>query len=181
MKPVTSPSKWWEFPPDVYLDRRHRNWVVAEELGDVRFVAGAAVVLVHRERARHIADALGAGPDVARLDELVARPAAAPREPVRRPAPSAGGLARGAARTLIARITSRARAILGGLGIVAGAAVFVTALVLPLDDPALVVALMLAVRGGRMILAVESPPAAPASVARSLATRPVSMPRERRA
>ena len=40
------------------------------------------------------------------------------------------------------------------LGILAGAAVFVAALAVPLDDPALVVALMLAVRGGRLIRAL---------------------------
>jgi hypothetical protein len=38
---------------------------------------------------------------------------------------------------------------LGWLDIVAGAAVFVAALAVPLDGPALVVALMLAARGGR--------------------------------
>ena len=39
----------------------------------------------------------------------------------------------------------------GGLGIAAGAAVFVAALAVPLDDPALAVALMLGFRGGRLI------------------------------
>jgi hypothetical protein len=38
---------------------------------------------------------------------------------------------------------------------VAGVAVFVTALAVPLDDPALVVALMLALRGGRFTLSVD--------------------------
>lgn len=41
------------------------------------------------------------------------------------------------------------------LGILAGAAVFVAALAVPLDDPALVVALMLCMRGGRLILDVD--------------------------
>jgi hypothetical protein len=44
----------------------------------------------------------------------------------------------------------------GCLGIVAGAAVLVGALAVPLDDPALVVALMLALRGGRLTLPVDS-------------------------
>jgi hypothetical protein len=44
----------------------------------------------------------------------------------------------------------------GWLGIVAGAAVFVAALVLRLDDPALVMALVLGLRGGRLILGVDS-------------------------
>ncbi len=144
------PSEWWEFPPDVYLDHRHRSWVPSEEQADVRFVSGADVVLVHRERARHIADALGAGPDVARLEDLVALPA--PREPRHRPAPPADARAREAAPpAIVGRATRRRRGIVGGLGIVAGAVVFVTALALPLDDPALVVALMLAVRGGQTI------------------------------
>jgi hypothetical protein len=42
--------------------------------------------------------------------------------------------------------------ILGWLGIGAGAAVFVAALLLSLDDPALVVALAIGLRGGRLIL-----------------------------
>jgi hypothetical protein len=48
--------------------------------------------------------------------------------------------------TVITRSTRRAAC--GWLGIAAGAAVFVAALALSLDDPALVLALMLAVRGG---------------------------------
>jgi hypothetical protein len=45
----------------------------------------------------------------------------------------------------------------GWLVIVAGAAVFVAALVAPLDDAALVVALMLAVRAGRLMVGNEVP------------------------
>ena len=41
--------------------------------------------------------------------------------------------------------------------------------------------LMLAVRGGRLILAVEPPPAAPGAGAQPLVTRRPSLPRERRA
>jgi hypothetical protein len=181
MKHHTGPSEWWEFPPDVYLDHRHRNWVLAEEAGDARFVAGGNVVLVHRERARHIADALGAGPDVARLEDLVALRATAPREPRPRSAPPPGASTREAAPPAIgAGARRRRRGIVGGLGVVAGAAVFVTALALPLDDPALVVALMLAVRGGRLILAVEPPPVMPGSGARPRVTQRPSLPRERR-
>jgi hypothetical protein len=44
----------------------------------------------------------------------------------------------------------------GWLGIVAGAAVFVATLGVPLDDPALVVAVMLALRGRGLILGVDS-------------------------
>jgi hypothetical protein len=36
----------------------------------------------------------------------------------------------------------------GGLGILAGASVFVATLAVPLDDPALLLALVLALRGG---------------------------------
>jgi hypothetical protein len=39
---------------------------------------------------------------------------------------------------------------------VAGAAVFVAALAVPLGDPALVMALALGLRGGRLILGVDS-------------------------
>jgi hypothetical protein len=51
---------------------------------------------------------------------------------------------------------SRSREVLGWLGILAGAAVFVAAPAVPLDGPALVVALVIGVRGGRAILDVDS-------------------------
>jgi hypothetical protein len=51
---------------------------------------------------------------------------------------------------------SRWRDILGGLGIAAGAAAFVAALAVPLDDPVLVVALMPGLRAGGLILGVDS-------------------------
>jgi hypothetical protein len=44
----------------------------------------------------------------------------------------------------------------GWLGIVAGTAMFVAALAVPLDDPALVVALGMGLRGSRLILDVDS-------------------------
>jgi len=40
----------------------------------------------------------------------------------------------------------------GWIGIVAGAAVFVAALAVPLDDPALLLAFAIVTRGGRLIL-----------------------------
>ena len=43
----------------------------------------------------------------------------------------------------------------GWLGIVAGAAVFIVALAVPLDDAALLLALALALRGGRQALDME--------------------------
>jgi hypothetical protein len=48
--------------------------------------------------------------------------------------------------------TSRWRDIWGWLGIVAGAAMFVVALAVPLDDPALVLALMISLRSVRLVL-----------------------------
>jgi hypothetical protein len=63
------------------------------------------------------------------------------------PSPGIGTAAK--APIVIVNARSRWLAACGWLGIVAGATVFVAALVLPLDDPALVVALMLALRGGQ--------------------------------
>jgi hypothetical protein len=128
-------SEWLEFPVDVYLDARHRNWVLAEETGDVVFVAARGVVLVHRHRAEHVANAL----------------AAVARERITSPTPSP--CRRAQAQTMTARSSSGRRDVLAWLGIVAGAAVYVAALAFPLDDPALVVALMLMLRGGRLIRA----------------------------
>ena len=47
---------------------------------------------------------------------------------------------------------ARRRDIVGWLGILAGAAVFVAALAVPLDDAALLLALVLGLRGGGNIL-----------------------------
>ena len=52
------------------------------------------------------------------------------------------------------RARTRRHDIWGGIGIVAGAAVFVAALEVPLDDPALVISLKLGLRGSRAILDV---------------------------
>jgi hypothetical protein len=46
---------------------------------------------------------------------------------------------------------SRRRDVLGWLGFLAGAAVVVAALAVPLDDPALVMALAMGLRGGRRL------------------------------
>ncbi len=119
--------EWQRFPTDAYLDHRHRNWVISEELDDVLFLLDAGIVLVHRVRAAHIVRALAA------VSLAPApRPCGNPHVPVADTA-----------------TTSRWREICGWLGITAGAAVFVAALAVPLDDPALVVAL--AVRGGQTI------------------------------
>jgi hypothetical protein len=146
-------TSWLAFPVNAYLEKRHRNWVLAEEFGDVRFVPSAEVVLVHAERAEHIARALLGGSDVLVLEEVLALPASTAPEPGRLASP----LARAHAHeveppSVISR--SRWRDILGWLGIGAGAAVFAAALALSLDDPALVVALALGMRGGRLILDV---------------------------
>jgi hypothetical protein len=138
-------SEWLEFPVDVYLDARHRNWVLAEETGDVVFVAARGVVLVHRHRAEHVANALAA---VAR--ERITSPTPSP---VLATPPATSTCRRAQAQTMTARSSSGRRDVLAWLGIVAGAAVYVAALAFPLDDPALVVALMLMLRGGRLIRA----------------------------
>jgi hypothetical protein len=139
-------KQWLVVPTGVYLDHRHRNWVLAEEAGDVIFAV--RVVLVHRERAEHIA---------ALLTEARALPARTAPGQARLPSSTAVGHARAAApsgESVNAR--SRWRDILGWLGIGAGAAVFVAALALSLDDPALVVALAIGLRGGRLILDIDS-------------------------
>lgn len=139
-------SSWLEFPVDTYLDRRHRNWVLAEEFGDVRF--SGDVVLVDPVRAEHIARALRSGRDVGLLEEVLALPARTSFGVVRLPAESAGGHARVAApRAETITTRSRRRDIRGWLGIIAGAAVFVAALAMPLDDAALLLALALVARG----------------------------------
>jgi hypothetical protein len=93
---------------------------------------------------------LGDGVGVAVLEDVVAvptpmRPAALPASRVVRQATDAE------LPVVISKAGSRWRAACGWLGIVAGAAVFVAALALSLDDPALVMAWMLVLRGGRLI------------------------------
>ena len=148
-------TRWVEFPVDTYLDRRHRNWVLAEEFGDVRFSGG--VVLVDPVRAEHIARALR-GSDEVLLEEVLALPARTTPGAARPSASSVDGRVRVAEPPPpdISTARSRWRNILGWLGIIAGAAVFVAALAMPLDDPALVVAVALVMRGGRLILDIDS-------------------------
>jgi hypothetical protein len=141
-------NDWLEFSTDAYLDQRHRNWVLAEELGDVVFVAARGVALVHRERAEHIARALGWRPEAMVREQTIALPASTTAPP---------GIATATkSPTVIVKANSRWRDACGWLGIVAGAVVFVGALAAPLDDPAMVMALALGLRGGRLILAVGS-------------------------
>jgi hypothetical protein len=119
-------------------------------MGDERFVPEAGVVLVHRVRAEHIVRALGPAASVGVLATAPPAP-----EPVRLTASTVAGPVR-EARSMAVNGVNRWRDIWGWLGIVAAACVFVAALATPLDDPALVMALMLAVRGGRMILDADS-------------------------
>jgi hypothetical protein len=140
---VSRTTDWLEFSTNTYLDHRHRNWVMAEELGDVVFVAARGVILVDRDRAEHIARALGWRPEVMVREQTFALQAMTTTRP------PALGIATVKAPLVIANASSRWRAACGWLGIAAGVAVFVGALAVPLDDPALVVALMLALRGGQ--------------------------------
>jgi len=112
----------------------------------VRFAGDT--VLVHRERAEHIARTLLGGRDVLMLDDAVALPTRTRINVVRQPPQ--------APQPVIEPGRARWRDILGWIGILAGAAVFVAALAVPLDDPALVMALMLGLRGSRQILDVDS-------------------------
>jgi hypothetical protein len=146
-------SDWCEFDADTYLDQRHPNWVLAEHFGDVIFVTERRVVLVHRDRAEHIARALGWRRQAAVPEQAFALPRTFALPPVT-PAPPSAPVIVTAVTSPIAMVkaTSRWRTACGWLGIMAGAAVFVATLALRLDDPALVVALMLGMRGGRLIL-----------------------------
>jgi hypothetical protein len=85
------------------------------------------------------------------LEPVATLPVPAPlrRPPTPAPAPTAQR------QPLVASTQiSRRRDVLGWLGIAAGAVVFIAALATPLDDPALVVALAVGLRSGRLILAV---------------------------
>jgi hypothetical protein len=99
-----------EFATDAYLDNRHPNWLLAEEFGDVFFVAARGVVLVHRDRAEHIARALGGGPQAAQRAEVIALPVRRADRPA-------------TAAIVIGQHQSRWRVASGWLGIMAGAAV----------------------------------------------------------
>jgi hypothetical protein len=178
---------WQSFPPDVYLDHRHRNWIISEELGDVRFWSRARVVLVHRQRAEHIVRALLGAADATRPDAVLSRapmapiparlpsiPARLPSVPARlpsmsacRPVQTAPGLSR-PRRHIAANVETRSpwRDLWGWVGIAAGAVMFVVALVIPLDDASLLLALALTLRGGRQILDASVTPLVPNQDAR---------------
>ena len=155
MTPFTA-DEWREFSSDLYLDRRHRNWVLAEDVGDVVFISERGVVLVHRKRAASIAAALLGGRDVLMLEDALALPARTPPEPVRPPAPPTAAPARDPQSLAADTRTSRWRDICGRLSLVAGVAVLVAALAVPLDDAGLALAAALVVRGGRLILDIDS-------------------------
>jgi hypothetical protein len=140
--------EWCEVPTDTYLDHRYQNWLLAEEFGDVIFVPARRVVLVHRERAEHITRELGI---VARDAKVFAPPPRLRPAPLPRPR-AVAPLGRVPLAPIDSQSPSRWDDVRGWAGLVVGAAVFVTTLVVPLDDPALVVALLIGVRGGRVIL-----------------------------
>jgi hypothetical protein len=71
---VIPASEWHQVAAEIYLDKRYKNWALAEEFGDVVPVPARGVVLVHRVRAEHIARALGMYPE---------EPSPAPPRPVR--------------------------------------------------------------------------------------------------
>ena len=106
-------------------------------------------VFVHRERAEHIARALIGGGDVLVLEDALTLPPRS-RVGVTRQSPPQP-------RPLITeRSSTRWRDLGGWLGILAGVAVSVAALVVPLDDSALLLASAIVVRGGRLILDIDS-------------------------
>ena len=140
--------EWYEVPTNTYLDHRYQNWLLAEEFGDVVFVPARGIVLVHRERAEHIIRELGIVARDAKVFASLPRLQPAPLPRPRAVAP----VHRVPLAPISGHAPSRWGDVRGWVGLVAGAAVFVTALVVPLDDPALVVALLIGVRGGRVIL-----------------------------
>ena len=147
----TAPQ-WWQIPADVYLDHRRLSWALAEERGDVRCRPTADIVLVHRQRAPHVAEALLGGRDVVVLEEALALPARTPPLPVRLPPSPAAGPARKSQSLAADTRTTRLRGIWGSLDIMAGVAVLVAALLVPLDDAGLALAAALVLRGGRRFL-----------------------------
>jgi hypothetical protein len=142
-------SHWERFSADVYLDRRYRNWIISEEMGDVRFLPEVGVVMVHRVRAEHIVRELlvssPVGAQASRGLPVTTRPehVSPPMVLVRRTVPTP-------ARALAP--PSRWRIFTGWLGLGTATAVFVAALAVRLDDAALLLALSLFVWGGRLIL-----------------------------
>jgi hypothetical protein len=101
-------TEWLAIATDAYLDHRHRNWVLAEEQGDVVFVMERGVVLVHRDRAEHIARALDWRSEASVREQTFGLPAMTTTRP---PAP---GIATAATSPLvIANASSRWRAACG--------------------------------------------------------------------
>jgi hypothetical protein len=78
-----------------------------------------------------------------------------------------------------ARISSRRSAVLGWLGILAGAAVYVAALEVPLDDAAPVIVLALMARGGCTIHDPVPPPLAAPGATEAQAQLDLRWPRRR--
>ncbi len=142
--------QWWQFPADVYLDHRRLSWALAEERGDVRCRPAADTVLVHRQRAPHVTEALLGGRDVVVLEEALALPNRTPPLPVP-PSPAAGPGRESQSLATDTR-TSRWRVLWGWLGVAAGVAMLVAALLVRLDDAGLALAAALVLRGGRLIL-----------------------------
>ena len=126
-------TDWLKFPAAQYLDQRHPNWVLAEDFGDVIFSGG--VVFVHRARAEHI---------VRLLEAALALPAIPGVGVTRVPPPQLRSF-------VVARRSICWRDIVDWLGILAGAAVLVASLAVPLDDAAFAVTLALWLRGLRTV------------------------------
>jgi hypothetical protein len=149
-------------PADVYLDHQRLSWALAEQRGNIRCRTAADIVLVHHQRrAPHVAEALLGGRDVVVLDvvvlkEALALPARTPPEPLHLPPSPTAGPSRESRALSAGTRTSRSREIWGWLGLTAGVAVLVTALAVPLNDSGLALAAALVLRGGRMILDVDS-------------------------
>jgi hypothetical protein len=140
MTPFT--GEWREFSSDLYLERRHRNWVLAEDLGDVVFISVRDVGLVHRERAEHIAAALRDRDEGVSRDQFRSRRVPSPVRIYRRSATT----------TIPPAEPLRREEVFGWFGVVAGVAVLVMALAVLLDDAGLGLAAALVLRGGRLIL-----------------------------
>jgi hypothetical protein len=139
-------NDWERVAADVYLDRRYRNWIINEEMGDVRFLPDVGIVMVHRVRAEHI------------VRELLANP-----RPVGIPATRRLSITTRPVGSLVRHVTvsvppqaiaplSRWRIFTGWLGLGTATAVFVATLAIRLDDAALLLALSLFLWGGRLIL-----------------------------
>jgi hypothetical protein len=158
-------SDWERFSAEVYHERRYRNWIISEEMGDVRFLPEVGVVMVHRVRAEHIVRELltNGQPVRAPAPRRVSIATRAPGPPVTAAGRSADAIpvsirqtaARARAqeaRAQKATPISRARIVTGSLGLGTAAGVFIAALAIRLDDSALLLALSLFLWAGRLIL-----------------------------